>query len=447
MLCLCEPSFPEGETCNGRDDDCDGIADNGASCHLPGEVCTNGACGCPEERRCQEWCADLDNDTTNCGACGNVCPLGADCVGGSCACPEAEEVCGGRCVDTDSDAANCGGCGNACAVNEQCTAGVCGCGGDLCGGVCTDRNTDPENCGACGRSCLGGACAAGVCKPKVLVSNVTTHGPLIVDGPDLYYSTWKEIRRIGKDGAGGSKLLVDSGELEEYPTAATFALDQNYIFWSSRYSGTVRSYRSGGGSVQMSTEGGGVATDGQHLFFMRRGALTNRPFSRIDREGTNLLRLLEGSRYNSIGAGPLAILLDETHAYVAFPRWIVRVPKEGGEPEDIATDLNIYGAAMAATEKSLYLSVPGGIMSVPKAGGAPWTVTECEGAYGAIAIEGGDLFYICGQDLYTKPLNGGPARALVRSLDNRTQGFKSGLAVDSTAIYFSEQNRILRLAR
>ena len=50
--------LPRPETCSGRDEDCDGIADN----NVPG----------------------LDTDSANCGSCGNVCTGGTFCLGGLC---------------------------------------------------------------------------------------------------------------------------------------------------------------------------------------------------------------------------------------------------------------------------------------------------------------------------------------------------------------------------
>ncbi|MCK6576424.1 hypothetical protein L6V77_35720, partial [Myxococcota bacterium] len=74
LLCTCAPTGG-GEACNGRDDDCDGFADNGATCG-DGLVCVAGSCQCPPERACDgagSGCTDLANDPDHCGACGNRC--------------------------------------------------------------------------------------------------------------------------------------------------------------------------------------------------------------------------------------------------------------------------------------------------------------------------------------------------------------------------------------
>src|SRR5207237_989164 len=89
-ICQCTPA---GETCNGADDDCDGVVDNhGANVEcqgkMPGAVCVNAQCGC--KLTCGGQCVDPDTDASNCGGCGNACKAGATntqpvCLNGQCA--------------------------------------------------------------------------------------------------------------------------------------------------------------------------------------------------------------------------------------------------------------------------------------------------------------------------------------------------------------------------
>jgi Notch 1 len=106
--------------CDGHDEDCDGVVDDGF---------------------------DLQTDRANCGECGNACTGRATC-------------CGGACVLLGRDPLHCGECGNACGDGVTC-----------CGGSCVDLQTDDANCGACGTDCetLGAAlgttcsCTMGAC--------------------------------------------------------------------------------------------------------------------------------------------------------------------------------------------------------------------------------------------------------------------------------------------
>lgn len=185
---------------------------------LRGNVCIPGEGGCVCERAdgstevCNigdgEWCtelteptgetcgcADLNDETNNCGVCGLVCDPNEHCMSGECFCVAAGIDCPGgdsaaccpgvnRCVDLLTDEANCGGCGELfrCAWGEECIDGACRCGAgagcdrftqDCCSGTCQNVLTDPAHCGplgtgtgcsnACesGVTCDSGSCACG----------------------------------------------------------------------------------------------------------------------------------------------------------------------------------------------------------------------------------------------------------------------------------------------
>ena len=152
------------ESCNNKDDDCDGVIDDGATCPGVG-VCESGACSCAPEDTCGSDCVDKASDPNNCGACGNQCSGGTTCVGSQCKCAMNGTMCNGQCVDTKTDPANCNGCGKACAPGYLCDNGACSCLGMSCGGVCIDQSTDPNHCGNCATQCTPGAiCQGGACK-------------------------------------------------------------------------------------------------------------------------------------------------------------------------------------------------------------------------------------------------------------------------------------------
>lgn len=94
----CTPGTPTIEACNGIDDDCDGVVDNG----FP-----------------------VESDPNNCGACGHVCTLAHATS---------------DCVSRDCHVATCDmGWGNCDGLHPN--------------GCETDVSADPKNCGACGRAC------------------------------------------------------------------------------------------------------------------------------------------------------------------------------------------------------------------------------------------------------------------------------------------------------
>lgn len=106
----CVPSTPEGEsvcacvaspeTCDGRDNDCNGVVDD------PGQVAEP------------------------------TCSRPRACIAGSCVCAATD--CEGDCVDTSKDRRHCGGCGRVCPDTAACGAAACRCG-DGAGVVCARR--------------------------------------------------------------------------------------------------------------------------------------------------------------------------------------------------------------------------------------------------------------------------------------------------------------------
>ena len=151
------------ETCDGKDNDCDGSVDDGATCG-GGLTCQGGVCACPPTNACGSECVDKNTSVVHCGECNHPCPIAASCVGGVCQCPGSQAVCGASCVNTQNDPANCGTCGNVCGLGFTCTNGTCNCPNTVCANACVNTQTDAFNCGGCGTVCPAGAtCQSGGC--------------------------------------------------------------------------------------------------------------------------------------------------------------------------------------------------------------------------------------------------------------------------------------------
>jgi hypothetical protein len=108
-----------------------------------------------------------------------VCAAGNECRSGSCQCAEGQESCGSYCADLNHDADNCGACGVQCGSCETCVDGACldtGCGdgGVCCNSTCVPaceagQTLDLHTC-QCGEQCSGGCdecqqCVNGQCQP------------------------------------------------------------------------------------------------------------------------------------------------------------------------------------------------------------------------------------------------------------------------------------------
>jgi hypothetical protein len=193
----CDPNAPGCET----DTNADPLNCGACNVVCPSEpnadpVCQSQTCSVA----CQSGFADCDlnqpgcetninDDPANCGACGNVCPSGANatpaCGSGMCGltCDPGFRDCDlnastGCEVNINTDANNCGACGNACPFSTPvCDAGQCVSAGGCPPGtaecdnnpatVCeTNTTSDVRNCGGCGLRCSPiSVCTNSMCFP------------------------------------------------------------------------------------------------------------------------------------------------------------------------------------------------------------------------------------------------------------------------------------------
>ncbi|MBM4321660.1 MAG: hypothetical protein FJ125_17395, partial [Deltaproteobacteria bacterium] len=126
-----EPCIPGSELCNGEDEDCNRVIDDGARC-LGDLQCIGGSCSCRNEEltRCGSWCAELSSDPAHCGGCERPCTGGQVCALGRCAnqCSGGLSQCGNACVDLQISPQHCGACDKACAPPAaigSCQGGAC----------------------------------------------------------------------------------------------------------------------------------------------------------------------------------------------------------------------------------------------------------------------------------------------------------------------------------
>jgi len=187
------------EKCDGVDNDCNGMVDDGnpgggASCGTDTGECTAGTTTCSfgvlfcvgQTVGSTETCNNLDDDCdgtvdngfnkvtdpTNCGACGNICSFpnaGATCANSMCKM--------GTCTPGffDINKMPGDGCEYACT-----STGAERCNGidDDCDGVADNgfnTQTDVNNCGACGNVCsfpnAGATCSTGTCHLGTCAAN------------------------------------------------------------------------------------------------------------------------------------------------------------------------------------------------------------------------------------------------------------------------------------
>jgi hypothetical protein len=173
----CSGKNPSAEICDGLDNDCDGVVDNGdpgggvkcgtdvGDCVTGQTVCTNGAIQCVGSIGPQpEGCDGRDNDCD--GTIDEDVPTGASCG------PSQGNV--GQCK---LGAMMCQGGGEVCVGAVFPTFEVCDGLDNDCDGIVDNGfnlQKDPQNCGTCGHvctipngtpACATGKCAVGSCNP------------------------------------------------------------------------------------------------------------------------------------------------------------------------------------------------------------------------------------------------------------------------------------------
>jgi hypothetical protein len=197
----CECELRGAEVCNGIDDNCNGLVDEGTGsafytgpagtsgvgiCQVGRVACVNGSpTVSPEKLPAPETCDGVDNDCNgrtdeafdfandpnHCGQCGKQCAAGESCRQGACTAPvtdagfscgtplsECSGTFGPFCTNLASDFRNCGSCGKTCAAGQVCTAGTCAGGstGTPDAGTPTDGGTS-ITCQAPSQACTGPA--------------------------------------------------------------------------------------------------------------------------------------------------------------------------------------------------------------------------------------------------------------------------------------------------
>lgn len=119
-----------------------GSCDN--ACNAGSEICIDGQCACASGYTdCGGRCVNLNTDRHNCGECNNQCGTRGACLSGSCFfCDQGETACLKNsdshcsnppcpiqiepyCADINSDRWNCGACNMVCGHNQKCCNGTC----------------------------------------------------------------------------------------------------------------------------------------------------------------------------------------------------------------------------------------------------------------------------------------------------------------------------------
>lgn len=370
-------------------------------------------------------------------------------------------------ADVQNDASNCGACGHVCSTNNasatQCEQGVCKptCNRDYADCSTPDPSNaddgcevslqdDGQNCSSCGRDCQGGECSAGVCQPLVLYEGVSGGRGIDVTDQEVIFSDDNDGRVYAIPKAGGSLRTVADGQAEAWYVK----VDGSSAYWTlNRLStGGISSGPVAGGTIDALVTGidspDSLAVGGGYVFYAPSGGNL---FSVLSNGGAPVDLQFTGNApfyYN----GWLYFVSSASNGSVQ------RTSTSGGTPIDYATNLGLSYA------RYLFLEADVAVFAVanPKSeiysvsqGGTPVALSDGHLASTMIVSNGWVFWSEWGTpSLPTLPgtiwgvsTTGGQPVALTDQ-----GGFGINMAADDNAVYYStslKQNTysILKIAR
>jgi hypothetical protein len=347
-VCECTP-VPE--TCDGKDDNCDGKIDEepaaDEACSVAAgvpEKCVKGACVCVVQCGGSGTCINLSDDPNNCGACGHACLAGVQVCSGS------ECICGGLlCPVPPGDAGYVPPDGGADGGPVQCVQSA----------------SDPDNCGACGVVCPSPyKCQSGACQAIELVqgSSSTSMSAVVSDGTDVFVLT-------STTGAGGTV----SGTIEE---CAVAGCSQNPT--------TVAPDASNATGAGLLTVGGSWVYWSNTTVVEDLATANPAPTPFAQPMGSSVYAVATSSTYVFWSDTNLGILLCAIGSTCASPQTLLALASISGPPLTIAAD-----------ETYVYWTdANGNLFSSPVAGGTPSTLATDAYAYGAMVAAAGRVYYV-----------------------------------------------------
>jgi hypothetical protein len=346
--------------------------------------------------------ADLASDSDNCGTCGSRCPLRANGF------PTCEFA----------------------TCKTTCNTGFGDCDGVAANGCEASLAADSNNCGQCGRDCRGGTCTDGTCPPAVLAQ--TGDGPygMTIDATTIYWASHSSssIWACEKTGCplGARKVATATG------TTFFVSSDATNVYFNSNSGDTMyRCAKGGCGTPTVLTTANAptlsVVADGVVYWS------TNDGFVR------SIAVTLENGFFTTPGSGltdPSGLLVDGPWIYVSLRSTgkVVRIPRVGGAPEDVASSLN-NPQAVAMDSSGLYIGTGTGEIK-RLFNGTITTFATGPGPVGfAIALTSDDVFWsvnAASGAVMTAPKATGVSRVLASN-----QAKPVALVVDDAAVYWT----------
>ncbi len=322
-------------------------------------------------------------------------------------------------------------------------------GGDAAS--CGDTNSDSQNCGTCGHDCLGGLCSAGVCMPvTIFAEDDGSPQGIAVDTTNVYWVETEGPVRMMPKGGGTATLLATE---PRGPTG--LVLDSGVLYWVSQ-AGNLRSLTLGSAAppttlATFASSSFGVAVDATYVYwtmigenpvdFSPAGTVTA-----IPRTGGALVPVAGGQNVPdgiAVGGGNAYWIDLDTQLPQSAPS-AMQAPLDGGSPAPLfvppagpSQSLD----AIASDATYVYFTSGGNLYRAPLAGGAPMLLASGLDAT-ALAVDDSGIYALVGSAVLRAPLGGGVATTMIQGLFS-----PRGLALDAQAVYFTDFDVVMRIAK
>jgi hypothetical protein len=271
--------------------------------------------------------------------------------------------------------------------------------------------------------------------PTVVASGLDSPFALALDAMNIYATESNAVIKVAKTGGVVTTLVTG------VQTAYALAVDATSVYWGEYYGSSIKKVGVNGGNVTTLASNQGnilaVALDANSVYWSQGGS--------INKVGIN------GGNVNTIVSETAnAIVVDSTDVYYTLPNGgLKRVGLTGGTAIDLPGTTGAQGA-LAIDAVNVYYFDGGLLKKINKNDNSITALTSVpNGAYN-IAVDGTDVFWIENDNflaltwfnLKKVGINGGAATTLAVGLP-ASYSYSYGLGVDTTYVYWTEQNVFL----
>jgi hypothetical protein len=349
---------------------------------------------------------------------------------------------------------------------------VTGWGSPSCGLIktlstpCVASQTDPNNCGACWRSCQGGACVAGVCHPVALTTGgfsveelgyqelAISRGKAVAatTRQSSQGMTYAEIQAVNLDGTNqvtyeGLQGTWSSGGVVVDPY-------EDIAYWS--VGGTVHEFDLTTGTDRTRGVPGDRLSDGPGLYAIVKGENTLNWYN-MSFDPPQIRTIVQGSS-SPAGMTVRGKTTTEAKILIASSENAQSDPASGSillsvgwsgtntvlaSNQDFPTDIDADADYVYWTNRG-YATGTFSVNRVPIAGGTPSVLatSSTSGISTSIAVDGTSVYYTDNDTrALMKMAKDGTGKTVL--VPNVYQYALHGLAVDSTSIYWLDDNAVI----